>query len=121
MLRTALLFALSLSAGSALACDGPGGSCKMSEQANRVAAMTGEIPATATVAHYTVSGLDCGNCAKELRAALESTAGVQAALVDTTKGTLDVGYDPKKISVEKIAETVNTFEEGKYKATPNQS
>jgi len=127
MIRTALVLALSLSSGAALACDGAKttagakSQCHMTEAQNRVAAMEGAIPASATLVHYNVDGVECGNCAKEIRTALESTPGVTAALVDTEKGTVDVGYDPKKITPDEIAETINRLESGKYKAKLAQS
>ena len=37
------------------------------------------------------------------------------------KGTIDVGYDPKKITPDEIAETINRLESGKYKAKLAQS
>src|SRR5678816_569326 len=94
MLRTAFVLALSLSSGAALACDGAKSSaeaksqCHMTEAQNRVAAMEGAIPASATLVHYNVDGVECGNCAKEIRTVLESTPGVTAALVNTDKGTI---------------------------------
>ena len=54
MLRTAFVLALSLSSGAALACDGAKSTaeaksqCHMTEYQNRVAAMEGAIPASAT-------------------------------------------------------------------------
>lgn len=128
MIRTAFVLALSLSSGAALACDGAKSTatagksqCHMTEYQNRVAAMEGAIPASATQVHYTVDGVECGNCAKEIRSVLESTPGVTAALVNTEKGTIDVGYDPKKITPDEIAETINRLESGKYKAKLAQS
>ena len=127
MLRTAFVLALSLSSGAALACDGAKSTaeaksqCHMTEYQNRVAAMDGAIPASATQVHYTVDGVECGNCAKEIRTALEATPGISTALVNTDKGTIDVGYDPKKITPDEIAETINRLESGKYKAKLAQS
>ena len=127
MLRTAFVLALSLSSGAALACDGAKSSaeaksqCHMTEAQNRVAAMEGTIPASATLVHYNVDGVECGNCAKEIRTALEAQPGVSMALVNTDKGTIDVGYDPKKITPDEIAETINRLESGKYKAKLAQS
>ncbi len=126
MLRTALVLALSMSSGAAFACDGKASAtaksqCHMSEAQNRVAAMEGAIPASATKVQYNVDGVECGNCAKEIRTVLESTPGVTAALVNTEKGTIDVGYDPKQISPDEIAETINRLESGKYKAKLAQS
>jgi len=126
MIRTAFVLALSLSSGAALACDGASSAeaksqCHMTEAQNRVAAMEGSIPASATLVHYNVAGVECGNCAKEIRTALEATPGVSAALVNTDKGTIDVGYDPKKITPDEIAETINRLESGKYKAKLAQS
>ena len=126
MLRTALVLALSLASGAAFACDGAKtadgkSQCHMTEAQNRVAAMEGAIPASATLVHYNVDGVECGNCAKEIRTVLESTPGVTAALVNTDKGTVDVGYDPKKITPDEIAETINRLDAGKYKAKLAQS
>jgi copper chaperone CopZ len=127
MLRTAIVLALSMASGAAFACDGAkataGGKsqCHMSEAANRVAAMEGAIPAGATLVNYTVDGVECGNCAKGIRAALEATPGVAGAHVNTEKGTIEVGYDPKQITPAEIAETINRLESGKYKAKLAQS
>ena len=127
MIRTALVLALSLSSGAALACEGAKSTataksqCHMNEYQNRTAAMEGSIPAGATLVSYTVDGVECGNCAKDIRTVLESTPGISAALVNTEKGTIEVGYDPKKITKEEIAETINRLESGKYKAKLAQS
>lgn len=127
MIRTALVLALSLSSTAALACEGSKSTaqaksqCHMQDASSRVAAMEGVIPAGATLVTYTVEGVECGNCAKGLRTALEATPGVSAALVNVDTGRIEVGYDPKKITAEKIAETINSYESGKYKAKLAQS
>ena len=127
MIRTALVLALSFSSGAALACDGAKSTaqaksqCHMQDAQSKVAAMEGAIPAGATLVTYTVEGVECGNCAKGIRAALESTPGVSAALVNTDTGRIEVGYDPKKITADEIAETINRLESGKYKAKLAQS
>jgi copper chaperone CopZ len=127
MLRTALVLAISMASGAAFACDGAKttaagkSQCHMSEAANRVAAMEGSIPAGATLVNYNVDGVECGNCAKGIRTALESTKGVSGAHVNAETGMIEVGYDPKQITPEEIAETINRLDSGKYKAKLAQS
>jgi copper chaperone CopZ len=127
MIRTALVLALSLSSGAALACEGSKSTaqaksqCHMQDAQSRVAAMEGSIPAGATLVTYTVEGVECGNCAKHIRTALESTPGITAALVNTDTGRIEVGYDPKKITADEITATINKLESGKYKAKLAQS
>jgi copper chaperone len=115
MFRTAVVFAVSMLVGSALACENKS-ACSMKDASYKTAAMTGELPAGAAQAHFTVTGMDCGNCAKELRASIEAIEGVKMALVNMDTGMVDVAYDASKVKVQAIQDAINKAHEGKYSA-----
>ncbi|MCL6480255.1 MAG: cation transporter [Firmicutes bacterium] len=56
-----------------------------------------------------VSGMSCGGCAEAVQQRLLKLDGVKAATANHKTGEVQVEYDPKKTSPEKI---VSAFNEG---------
>ena len=80
--------------------------CSASDAA---AASAGEIPAKATVAEFTVTGMTCGSCALQIRTAIEAIEGVTVAQVHMD-GTLKVAYDQKQTNIDAIVDAVVKLE-----------
>ena len=89
----------------------------MKSATDAAAAAEGSIPEGATVATFDVTGMDCGSCAKGIKASLEGTDGVTAAVVKMEDNTVQVAYEPGKVTVEKLQQIVQG-EKGKYQAVP---
>jgi copper chaperone CopZ len=100
MLRSSLI-ALVLASGLGLA-PSSADACSASDAA---AAAAGTMPAAATVATFSVSGMTCGSCALEIRTAVEELKGVKLAQVHMD-GTLQVAYDNGQTNVEAIVTAV---------------
>ena len=100
MYRSSLL-ALALISGIALAPSNAD-ACSASDAA---AAAAGTLPAEATVATFSVSGMTCGSCALQIRTAVEDLKGVKLAQVHMD-GTLQVAFDNGQTNVDAIVAAV---------------
>jgi copper chaperone CopZ len=66
------------------------------------------IGATAeSVAVLKTTGMTCGSCASKITRALEGVKGVAVTEVDVAGGWVSVGYDPKTVKPEVLAEKVS--------------
>ncbi|GBC76554.1 Copper-exporting P-type ATPase A [bacterium HR08] len=70
--------------------------------ASHAQAATGRI----ITARMAVTGMTCGGCATALEAALREISGVQLAAASYEKGEATVEYDPARVKLEKLVETV---------------
>ena len=67
----------------------------------------GFIMAGETTAIYKVDGMMCGmNCPMKVKQSLEGVKGVKTCTVDFESNTATVVFDDKKISSDKIADTI---------------
>jgi len=106
-----LLLSMMLGAPVALACDGEDGHAEAGEKGGEHCKMasaetTAALPATGTHTTMKVSGMSCGECADKVHVALMQVPGVIGARVDLSAGTVEIAYDPAKVTVEKIKSTV---------------
>ncbi|MBE3586991.1 MAG: heavy metal translocating P-type ATPase [Thermoanaerobacteraceae bacterium] len=53
-----------------------------------------------------VEGMNCAACVARVERALKNTPGVNGALVNLVTGKASVEYDPEKVSVEQLAQTI---------------
>jgi len=100
MIRTAI-FALVLTFGISWTPT-EAQACSASDAAEAAA---GELPADATVAKFSVTGMTCGSCALKIKASVEALQGVTIAKVHMD-GTMEVAYDTKLTNVDAIVEAV---------------
>ncbi|MFN6540836.1 MAG: heavy metal translocating P-type ATPase [Nostoc sp. EkiNYC01] len=56
-----------------------------------------------------VGGMDCGNCAKTVEAALQQIAGVLEASVNFATERMQVSYDPQQVSEKTISDRVKAL------------
>jgi copper chaperone CopZ len=56
---------------------------------------------------FTVEGMTCSGCELPVKMALERTPGVSHAQVSYDKSEAVIEYDPNKISLDKLRETIN--------------
>jgi len=54
-----------------------------------------------------VSGMSCGHCVKAVEGSVGELQGVKKVSVNLAKGKVDVEYDTKLVSLEKIKETID--------------
>ncbi|PLS07329.1 copper chaperone CopZ [Neobacillus cucumis] len=55
----------------------------------------------------TVSGMSCGHCVKAVEGSVGELQGVKKVAVDLAKGQVDVEFDTKLVSIDKIKETID--------------
>ena len=53
-----------------------------------------------------ITGMHCANCAKNLQTALSKRDGIVEAAVDITSESADIKWNPEKVTLAEIAETV---------------
>ncbi|MHA1126410.1 MAG: heavy-metal-associated domain-containing protein [Candidatus Heimdallarchaeota archaeon] len=58
---------------------------------------------------FRVNGMSCGGCSASIGRALSRLDGIEKAEADHEKGTADVSFDEKKISKDKIIETIENL------------
>lgn len=58
---------------------------------------------------YKVSGMHCNGCAASINRAVGRIEGIQKAEADFKKGSAVVEFDGKKVSKEKIVETIENL------------
>ena len=116
-----LAFALALHlSASAFACDGDedeaGGkkSCPMP-----AAETTAAVPTTGTHVALTVTGMHCGGCANAVHEALMGVDGVTGAQVVLETGAVQVAYDAKKVTTDKLLAAVTALGEFQVKLATN--
>ncbi len=60
-----------------------------------------------TTRTFKVEGMDCSHCQAAVTRALKAVAGVESAEVDLEQAQAKVGYDPEKVTVERLAKAVH--------------
>ncbi|UOQ86440.1 copper chaperone CopZ [Gracilibacillus salinarum] len=53
-----------------------------------------------------VQGMTCGHCKASVEGALTELKGITTAEVDLDKGTVDVSFDEKEVSVEAMEDAI---------------
>jgi copper chaperone CopZ len=56
---------------------------------------------------YLVEGMTCSGCERTVSKVVSSLEGVANAKADLSTSTLSVEYDPSKVTIDKIKESVN--------------
>jgi len=56
---------------------------------------------------YVVEGMTCSGCERTVSKVVGNIEGVSSSKADFASATLDVEYDPSKVTIEKIREAVN--------------
>jgi copper chaperone CopZ len=104
---------------SALACEGEGehAEAKSGSHCNMPAAesTTAALPSDVPHAKLAVTGMSCGSCADAVHAALMGLDGVTGAQVDLATAQVEVAYDPKKVTMDKMIAAVGS--NGHFKAS----
>ncbi|CAM3786963.1 copper chaperone CopZ [Mesobacillus zeae] len=54
-----------------------------------------------------VKGMSCGHCVKAVEGSVGKLEGVQSVKVDLESGKVTVDYNPDKVSVEQLKETID--------------
>ncbi|MDQ0219967.1 copper chaperone [Peribacillus cavernae] len=54
-----------------------------------------------------VKGMTCGHCVKAVEGNVGKLDGVEKVKVDLDKGQVDVSYDSKAVTLDKIKETID--------------
>jgi copper chaperone len=54
-----------------------------------------------------VEGMSCEHCVKAVEGSVGALAGVESVKVDLKAGTVQVGFNPEQVSLEKIKETID--------------
>jgi len=75
---------------------------------------------TDTSQQFTITGMDCGDCAKTIEASLASMPGVHASTVSFARGTADVTFDPAAIELGAVRQRVTALGYG-IQETPSSS
>ena len=57
---------------------------------------------------FKIEGMHCTSCAMNIDGELEDTEGVKSASTNFAKGIVEVEYDPKKLSEEKIIKIIKS-------------
>lgn len=117
----ALAIALHLSS-SAFACDGEEGAAAAGGKKScplPAAETTAAVPAGGAHVALTVSGMHCGSCADAVHAALMKVDGVTGAQVMLDTGAVQVAYDAKKASPDKLLAAVSALGEFQVKLAAN--
>ncbi len=117
-MRSLILVSLLVSAPAAFACEGEHANsgegkthCNMPASAESTAA----VPKEGTHTTLNVSGMSCGACADKVHAALMGVDGVTGAAVDLSGNKVEVSFDSKKTSTDKLIAAVNAL--GHFTAT----
>ncbi|HHW47314.1 MAG TPA: copper chaperone CopZ [Clostridiaceae bacterium] len=58
------------------------------------------------VANFTVHGMSCSHCENSIKKALGALNGVDSVRVDLKGRKVYVEYDPEKVNIDVIAETI---------------
>jgi copper chaperone CopZ len=114
MIRTALVFALLAAAPAALACGGARCDGCARPPATETAAVDVDA-AAGTKVTLAITGMHCGACASKIVAALNGTAGVNAARVDHATGQARIAFDAATVDVNALIAAIATA--GAYTAT----
>ena len=59
-----------------------------------------------TTRTFRIEGMNCSHCQAAVTRALQGVAGVESAEVDLEKAQAQVGYDPEKVTVERLVKAV---------------
>ena len=59
-----------------------------------------------TTRTFRIEGMNCSHCQAAVTRALKGVAGVESAEVDLDQAQAQVGYDPEKVTVERLAKAV---------------
>ena len=54
-----------------------------------------------------VSGMSCGHCVKAVEGSVGELAGVESVNVELEAGKVKVAYNPEKVKLETIKETID--------------
>lgn len=54
-----------------------------------------------------VNGMSCGHCVNSIEGAVGNLEGVSTVKVHLTDGKVDVAFDPSKVSLDQIKETID--------------
>ncbi|MFY0759817.1 copper chaperone CopZ [Metabacillus dongyingensis] len=54
-----------------------------------------------------VSGMSCGHCVKSVEGSVGQLEGVNEVKVHLEDGKVDVAFNPEKVSLDKIKETID--------------
>ena len=54
-----------------------------------------------------VSGMSCGHCVKAVEGSVGKLAGVESVNVELEAGKVKVAYNPEKVKLETIKETID--------------
>lgn len=54
-----------------------------------------------------VSGMSCGHCVKSVEGSVGKLEGVSAVKVHLEDGKVDVAFNPEKVTLDKIKETID--------------
>jgi len=104
MFRTALVVAALALSPAALAF-GSGSNCAHCDRAPETAASNVD-EAAGTKITLAITGMHCGACSDKIVAALNETAGVNAATVDHETGRARVAYDEGSLDVDALIAAV---------------
>jgi len=58
------------------------------------------------IANLTVNGMSCSHCENSIRKAVGALDGVDSVRVDLKGKKVYVGYDPEKVNIDVITETI---------------
>lgn len=122
MLTLALALHLASMSTPALACDGEEGKEAAGEKKGcelPSAETMAPVPAGGTHVALTVTGMHCGSCANAVHAALMKVDGVTGAQVMLDTGAVQVAYDAKKVTTDKLLAAVTALGEFQVKLATN--
>ena len=54
-----------------------------------------------------VQGMSCGHCVKAVEGSVGKLAGVQSVTVHLQENKVDIKYDPVKVTLDQIKETID--------------
>lgn len=54
-----------------------------------------------------VAGMSCGHCVKTIEGSVGELTGIVNVKVNLEKGSVDVEYNPKDVSLDKIKDTID--------------
>src|SRR4051812_21736465 len=97
-----LILSASLYAPAALACDDDKGEAQGEHCELPSAETTAALPHGGTHVTLAVAGMSCGSCADAVHAALMKVDGVSGARVDLAGNSVEVAYNAKKTSLDKL-------------------
>ena len=99
MFRSLILTSALFFSGSALACP-------MADAAAFAAAAEAVQKTDGAKASFVIDGMTCGSCSDKVVNVLAALEGVFLSAADYQTGRIEVAYDEKKTSIEKLEEAI---------------